>query len=169
MTALTENKEQALVPLCEFLEGEIIDQLRAQGHIATSKLVDSVKVEVRRTAYGYIIEGKAEGYARYVDRGRRAGARRVPIDAIMSWIKVRNISVSGMKERDLAFAIQTNIFKFGIPTNRDSGKTGFVTTTLERNTTTIKEMINTAMSDILSIELNNIIRNVKQRINAANN
>ena len=49
--------------------------------------------------------------------------RRVPLSALLNWIKIRGIKGRNNKgrfitDRSLAFGIQTNIFKYGIrPTN----------------------------------------------------
>jgi hypothetical protein len=65
-----------------------------------------------------VIEGKSLLYGRYVDSGRRAGIKRVPIDALIGWIRVKGIPLNGRKERDLAYAIQLKIWKNGIPSNK---------------------------------------------------
>jgi hypothetical protein len=62
-------------------------------------------------------------YFNNVNRGRKAGVKRVPISALMQWIKVRGLKGRDKKGRfmsttNLAWAIQTNIFKYGVrPTN----------------------------------------------------
>jgi hypothetical protein len=58
-------------------------------------------------------------YFQNVNLGRRPGKRRVPIDNLLDWIKVRGIkgrTKQGkfMKDMSLAFIIQRNIFKYGI-------------------------------------------------------
>ena len=58
-----------------------------------------------------------------MNEGRRPKQKRVPINALLRWINIRGIQVQDSRGRDipplsLAFAIQTNIFKFGIaPSN----------------------------------------------------
>ena len=58
-------------------------------------------------------------YFNYVNRGRNAGVKRVPLTALMEWIKVRGLKGRDKKGRfmsttNLAWAIQTNIFKYGV-------------------------------------------------------
>lgn len=62
-------------------------------------------------------------YFNNVNFGRKAGVKRVPLSALMEWIKVRGLKGRDKKGRfmsttNLAWAIQTNIFKYGVrPTN----------------------------------------------------
>jgi hypothetical protein len=64
-----------------------------------------------------------QDYFNNVNFGRRAGVKRVPLSALMQWIKVRGLKGRDKKGRfmsttNLAWAIQTNIFKYGVrPTN----------------------------------------------------
>ena len=60
-----------------------------------------------------------QDYFNNVNRGRKAGVKRVPLDALMEWIKVRGLKGRDKKGRfmsttNLAWAIQTNIFKYGV-------------------------------------------------------
>lgn len=64
-----------------------------------------------------------QDYFNNVNFGRRAGVKRVPLSALMQWIKVRGLKGRDKKGRfmsttNLAWAIQTNIFRYGVrPTN----------------------------------------------------
>jgi hypothetical protein len=64
-----------------------------------------------------------QDYFNNVNRGRQAGVKRVPLNALIEWIKVRGLKGRDKKGRfmsttNLAWAIQTNIFKYGVrPTN----------------------------------------------------
>jgi len=58
-----------------------------------------------------VIDMPIRGWA--VDEGRAPGEKKIPIKAIMDFIKRRNI-VSAISLTSLAFAIQTSIFKKGI-------------------------------------------------------
>ncbi len=63
-------------------------------------------------------------YAKYVESGRRPGARKVPISALVAWIKSKRVGISRtsrgrftkrqMTITQLAFAIQNSIYKRGI-------------------------------------------------------
>ena len=58
-------------------------------------------------------------YFKYVNEGRRANVKKVPLSALLQWIKIRGIKGRNKKGRfmsnlSMAFAIQKNIFKYGI-------------------------------------------------------
>ena len=82
--------------------------------IASGKLQNSISAVSNRDS----ISISMEDYGQYVQTGRRRGAKGVPISALLDWIRERNIKPRDMTERQLAFAIQRNIKKFGIrPSN----------------------------------------------------
>jgi len=98
--------------------------------VASGKLLNSLSVRLvppsNNNAGG--IEITYEDYFKYVNLGRRAGKKFVPRQAILDWIKVRGIRPRDKKGRfilnneknklKLAYAIQTNIYKYGIrPSN----------------------------------------------------
>ena len=58
-------------------------------------------------------------YFKYVNEGRRPERKRVPLTALREWIKIRGIKGRNKKGRfisnlSMAFAVQTNIYKYGI-------------------------------------------------------
>jgi hypothetical protein len=76
-----------------------------------SKLINSIDVEFESNAIRII----ANDYYEYLSRGRRPLARKVPIQALLRWIRDYNIRPRGnMSTNQLAFAIQTSIYKNGI-------------------------------------------------------
>ena len=159
MTA--EETAIKLAPLCAYLEGALKDELTKQGHVATGKLLESIKVAVLHTAIGDTIEGRGATYSKYVDWGRKPGGYRVPIDALIAWIEVKGMA-TGEKAISLAWAIQYSIWKNGVPTNKDKGKTQFVTRTLEGNKSKIFTDVSKAVNDFYMIELRNIITQVSE-------
>lgn len=96
---------------------------RGQGDkIATGQLYDSIQgsVEVGPDGNPYAVIQYAD-YFKYVNRGRPAGLKKVPISELLAWIKIRGVRFRNEKGRfrkgsnlQMAFAIQTNIFKYGI-------------------------------------------------------
>jgi hypothetical protein len=87
---------------------------RLGDKVASGKLRDSISAEVSKDAIGL----KMESYGQYVQSGRKKNARGVPVDALIEWIKDRRIKSRDLTDRQLAFAIQRNIKKFGIrPSN----------------------------------------------------
>jgi len=87
--------------------------------VASGSLKDSIKVVPKKD--GLSIE--MNDYGQFVQSGRLAGKKGVPISAIIKWIKDRKLKGRDKKGRyikdvSFAFAIQTNIKKFGIkPSN----------------------------------------------------
>lgn len=160
---MTVDVDKRLDPLCKWLETELKAELERQGHIATGALRESIRVAVSKTAGGAIIEGRGSKIAKYVDWGRKPGGRRVPIDALMGWIEVKGFA-TGDKAKSLAYAIQYSIWKNGIPTNKDQSKTAFVTRTLTGGKDKIMTDINAATKEFYTIELNNIIRDINEKV-----
>lgn len=91
--------------------------------VASGKLRNSVEVKVVPSEGGSIIQIFMEDYYQWVQSGRLPGKKGVPVDAIERWIKERGLTGRDkkgkfIKRRSFAFAIQTNIKKFGIrPSN----------------------------------------------------
>ena len=87
---------------------------RLGNKIASGKLQDSISATTSQDA----ISIKMENYGQWVQSGRRKGEKGVPISALLRWIKDRRIKSKDLTDRQLAFAIQRNIKKFGIrPSN----------------------------------------------------
>jgi hypothetical protein len=92
--------------------------------VASGKLRDSIKViAVKQSENVTILQVMAEEYSQWVQSGRLPGKKGVPVQAIEKWIKDRNLQGRDkkgryIKRRSFAFAIQSNIKKFGIrPSN----------------------------------------------------
>ena len=90
---------------------------------ASGRLKNSVNVQVMPSEDRPIIRIFLEDYWIWVQNGRLPGKKGVPIQAIEQWIKDRGLTGRDKKGRftkrkSFAFAIQTNIKKFGIrPSN----------------------------------------------------
>ena len=87
--------------------------------VASGKLVNSIQVVTKQSKDKTVIQVLAEDYLTYVQSGRLPGKRGVPLDQIEDWIKSRGLQGRDkkgrfIKRRSFAFAIQTNIKKFGI-------------------------------------------------------
>jgi hypothetical protein len=88
---------------------------------ATGNLYNSLKAKVVGKGDDMQLEISYANYYKNVNFGRRPGGKKVPIKALIEWIKVRGLKKRDAKGRfakggikSLAFAIQTNIHKFGI-------------------------------------------------------
>jgi hypothetical protein len=96
----------------------VLDQLYATtlkalldiGLATNSDIVKSVTVTPNNNG----IEILTENYAIYIDSGRRPLARRVPFNVILAWVKDRGISFTGKSDREVAYMIQTSIYRKGI-------------------------------------------------------
>jgi len=79
--------------------------------VASGSLINSINYKLQDTANGIQFQLLANDYIKYVDQGRRPGTYP-PINAIKQWVRIKGI------KPEAAWAIRTNIFKFGIkPTN----------------------------------------------------
>jgi hypothetical protein len=92
--------------------------------VASGKLRDSISVKVVKVNEGEsIIQVLTAEYAQWVQSGRLPGKKGIPVDALEKWIKERGLTGRDkkgrfIKRRSFAFAIQSNIKKFGIrPSN----------------------------------------------------
>lgn len=102
--------------------------------VATGKLLNSIQYDVESTTTGDVtLVLSYIDYFENVNLGRRKERKRVPIDSILDWIKVRGLQGRNKKGQfiprlSFAFAIQTNIYKFGIrPANiYDKGLDGLL-------------------------------------------
>lgn len=154
-----------LKEFAQYLEKEITTELVSQGHVASGKLKESISVEVTKALDLISIDGRFIYYGRYVDTGRRAGVKRVPLDALIEWIRIKRITLNGKSERQVAFAIQTAIYKKGIPTSGDIRKKRFVSGTLEKKESEIISQIRDIVSDFVNIEFENLIEKVQREFN----
>lgn len=88
-----------------------IQYMTQKGIERDSNLVKSVGFELTQKG----IALKANNYWFYASRGRRARTAKVPITALIDYIKRYNITPrAGQTYTQLAFAIQTAIYKQGI-------------------------------------------------------
>jgi hypothetical protein len=93
---------------------------RGRGNkVATGHLLESLTYEVVDFQGQATLKITYADYFKYVNLGRRAGVRRVPLKVLIDWIRVKGIRGRGkngrpMNELSLAWAVQTNIFKYGI-------------------------------------------------------
>jgi len=89
--------------------------------IATGQLYDSIQGSVTNTPDGPVALLEYADYFKYVNEGRRPNVKRVPIDELLAWIKIRGVRFRTERGRfrrgsnlQMAFAIQKNIFKYGV-------------------------------------------------------
>lgn len=99
--------------------------IKGRGNkIATGNLLDSFDYSVEIDANGMpVLLLTYSDYFKYVNKGRKINVKRVPLNVLLKWIKIKGIRGRDkrgrfIKNTSFAYAIQTNIFKYGIrPTN----------------------------------------------------
>jgi hypothetical protein len=150
----------------KYLEQIAKAELLAQKHRATGKLIDTFTVKDRKAGDIIYIEGRMENYGEWVDTGRAVGARRVPIQALIEWIRIKGIA-SGEQVKGMAFAIQEKIYKEGIPTRGSrriaAKRTRFVKETLKQ-ANNLPIMIEQYDKTMLEAAIKNLIEDVKHTI-----
>mgnify|MGYP003604025386 FL=1 len=100
-----------MVDLLQQLQKITLMTITQSGVKAKSDLAKSVKYTVTKDG----IQMEVAAYYPYVSGGRRAMIRKVPIKDLIQWIKKYNIRPrNGQTINQLAFAIQTSIYKRGI-------------------------------------------------------
>jgi hypothetical protein len=87
--------------------------------VATGRLLNSLTYRVQDEGGQPVLVLTYVDYFKYVNLGRRPGVKRVPMKVLFDWIKIKKIRGRDKKGRfikdmSLAWAIQTNIFKYGI-------------------------------------------------------
>ena len=91
-------------------------ELIEQGHKATGNLVNSFEQRALSLPNSLVLEILMDDYGVYVNNGRKAGGKKVPIDVLVAWIERKAIVSGDKKVKSLAFAIQQTIHKEGSPT-----------------------------------------------------
>jgi hypothetical protein len=125
-------------------------ELLAQDHRAKGELIDSIAKSVKLTIEGGELIITMNGYGRYVDLGRKPGAKPVPIGVLTDWVIQKGIETDISRARGVAFAIQKTIVREGIPTlgslALNSPKTDFINLAYESE----KDSIDQEMQEILT-------------------
>ena len=150
-----------------YIQVELQNELVKQGHIASSELKDSIDVAVTQAFNIFTITGRYLNYGRYVDTGRKAGIKRVPIDALIRWMRIKNIQLNGKREKSVAFAIQTAIFKKGIPVDGDQTKKRWMSGTVDKLEPEIVRRVSIVIQDFLVIEFTNMIERTQLEFDKA--
>ncbi len=155
-----ERLISVLNELGKFLEVRMIATLMKQGHEATGTLIQSIETTVR-TRIGFIeLIEEHVSYGNFVDRGRKKGGKKVPIEALERWLKVKRFEFALTNPRGAAFAIQTNIHKFGIKPS------GFISKTLRTAAPVIAKEVERAITVNLDILIDNLAAGAQRQLNA---
>lgn len=122
---MADNKIIKLVELyltkyAEKLVENIKQQLITKGKNATGNLIDSVKFKIKTEEEEISLQISAADYLKYVEDGRRPGAKQPPLAPIIKWIEVKKLPVPKNKKgipktESTAFVIAKSISVKGIP------------------------------------------------------
>jgi hypothetical protein len=124
------------------------DILTSKNAVATGTLRDSLNATTTEGDDLLDTQITAVDYAIFVDKGRRAGDRMPPVQAIKDWINQRKIRVQGRSTEQLAWAMAKSIAKKGITARP------FIAPSLEN-------VVNTGLQNIekaAAIDINNNIQ-----------
>lgn len=147
----------------QFIINELAKELIKQDHSATGKLIASLDYRVVNSTVGQTLLVEMLDYGKYVNTGRKRGARKVPVKALVEWVKQKGIETNNKKALGIAFAIQKTIEKEGIPTvnSRKRGKRiEFVDDTLIRIGDEINRRITEAATKSIDVQIGNLVKRI---------
>lgn len=155
--------EKDIKELGQLIINELGKELIKQDHKATGNLISSLNYRVENSLLSTDLIIEMNDYGTWVNLGRKKGAAKVPIKALVEWIKQKGIETNNKKVVGIAFAIQKTIEREGIPTtnSRKRGKrVGFVDDVIDRLRLEIEQRI----TELASKEVEIIIDNFVERI-----
>lgn len=140
------------------LAAKVRMEFEKQGHRLSNKTFNSITpiVKVGIEDVDLIVAGPK--HLQWVNTGRKRGKKRVPIDAIMSWMRRRNFPERGKEARSIAFAIQYSIWKNGIPSpgankfSQNGKRTGFIQDAAIEGMAEVRQLIERELSTKFSDE-----------------
>lgn len=158
--------KSSLLSIYELLRKEMIEEFVRQGHDVTGSLINSIEEKIIESTVFTRLDVEYNFYGRFVDTGRKAGVKRVPIEALEEWIRLKGFESDAKKIRGIAFAIQKTIFEKGIsqPQSWNGENTkGWQTKVLEKNIEKIESKIEKAIENTFDLIITNIIREIEYR------
>jgi hypothetical protein len=112
---MNDKLRKALEEIGEDIIDELSRELIKAKKIDTGDLLASLDYRVLETVDGLLLEILANDTLKYVDQGRRRGAKQPPTSAIIPWVERKNIKIKGAKTvEQKAFVIARSIKKNGI-------------------------------------------------------
>lgn len=108
---MNKDLETLANTITAFLKAAIINLEPQRNDLRQSNLWRTIEWRVDKN----VIQIIAAEYIVFIDSGRKAGVKRVPIGSLLSWIRQYKINTTKkITDIQLAFAIQTAIFQRGI-------------------------------------------------------
>ena len=145
---------KALNDFGDFIITNYKSQLEAE-QMNNGELYKTISYSVSTVKGGWVISVSLENYWKYIENGRRAGAKMPPVSAIENWIKVKQIIPHSITLKSgktviptipqLSFLIARSIGRRGIPpkplfkNNFEAAKQQFIQVIEDAITQDIKE------------------------------
>jgi len=145
-----------------FITDQIKAELKAQGHVNTGELYNSIKHEVKQTSTGYELNIYANDYAKYMENGFGKG-KWVSVYALAEWVEQKGIATGEKEIKSVAFAIRRAIYNEGSPTkgafafSSNGRRKDFVSYTMEVINKDIEERLFDIFTDDFTTKLSNFI------------
>lgn len=154
--------------LGQFIVNELGKELIKQDHKATGKLIASLDYKRQDTVVSTDLVIEMNDYGTWVNLGRKRGAAKVPIQALVEWIKQKGIETNNKKVVGIAFAIQKSIEEKGIPSKpyvrwkSGNGKkrVSFVDDVLARIGNEIERRVTEMAYKTIEVEIDNFVKRI---------
>ena len=145
-------------------------ELITQGHKASGSLIASLRKDILFSPSSYSLAFYGNEYGLYLEVGRRKGARKVPINALMKWIAIKGMASTNKEARSIAFAIQAAIYKEGSPTRgaykytKNGRRINWVSGAVDDNKKKISNTIQKIFKNQLETTLKNVAKDFNQKL-----
>lgn len=104
--------------IADFIRDTLQMELLSQGHVASEALFNSIECVTDKTLSAFDFNANALFYAPFVNDGRKMGVKGIPLETLISWIRLRKFELHGKKEASVAFAVQNSIKQKGIKASK---------------------------------------------------
>jgi len=137
---------------------DLVKQLLSADKKTTGDLVNSLRYEVLEIVDGFLLQIYALDYFKYVDQGRRPGAKPPPVAAIIPWVEAKGITIGKNTTKQTAFIIARSIGIKGIQPLNMKQKV------IENIINTRTEILKKAYADDIKEHYDQILREVQANI-----
>lgn len=171
---IEDKTRKQLKIVAQYLKEKLGEELTKQGHKATGRLLESIKVEVKDLPDRTILEGSFEDYGKFLDTGvKNVRPGRAYIEAIVNWLRLKGIQAGDKSLLSIAFAIRATHLKQGIPTSKSrrfsqakgNRRIGWMTETLNEQEQQIGKMIDDAYFVEMNVIVDNFVRKSNKILN----
>ena len=150
----------------QFAIEELGKELIKQQHKATGDLIASLDFNIISQKLSDAIIVTMNDYGKFVNTGRKRGAAKVPIQALVDWIKQKGIESDSKKVLGIAFAIQKSIANKGTPAKpyvkwkQGNGlrRVEFIEDVIERIQLKVFQMVEKATVNKVQISIDNLVK-----------